>query len=84
MKYKTEKVRISSDGEEMKMLILIPSDPARGSNRPGVLWIHGGGYITGMSGMVYMSRAKTLLKNTAQLSFLRNTALREKHLILPL
>lgn len=42
MKYKTEKVRISSDGEEMKMLILIPSDPARGSNRPGVLWIHGG------------------------------------------
>ena len=62
MKYKTEKVRISSDGEEMKMLILIPSDPARGSNRPGVLWIHGGGYITGMSGMVYMSRAKNLVK----------------------
>ena len=62
MKYKTEKVRISSDGEEMEMLILIPSDPARGNNRPGVLWIHGGGYITGMSGMVYMSRAKKLVK----------------------
>lgn len=62
MKYKTEKVRISSDGEEMEMLILIPSDPAWGSNRPGVLWIHGGGYITGMSSMVYMSRAKNLVK----------------------
>ena len=62
MKYKTRKVSIPSDGEEMKMLILSPSDTDRSSNRPGILWIHGGGYITGMSGMVYMSRAKNLVK----------------------
>ncbi|MBQ9037511.1 MAG: alpha/beta hydrolase [Erysipelotrichaceae bacterium] len=28
-----------------------------------VLWIHGGGYITGMKEMVYMSRAMDLVKN---------------------
>ena len=30
--------------------------------RTGILWIHGGGYITGMAGMVHMSRAKNLVK----------------------
>ena len=30
--------------------------------RVGLLWIHGGGYITGMKEMVYMSRAADLLK----------------------
>ena len=33
-------------------LILRPAQPAEG--KPGVLWIHGGGYITGMKEMVYM------------------------------
>ncbi len=28
----------------------------------GLLWIHGGGYITGMKEMVYMSRAVDILK----------------------
>ena len=28
----------------------------------GVLWIHGGGYMTGMKEMVYMSRAMVLVK----------------------
>ena len=31
-------------------------------NAPGVLWIHGGGYILGMKEMVYMSRAVDLVK----------------------
>ena len=31
-------------------------------NAPGVLWIHGGGYITGLKEMVYMSRAVDLVK----------------------
>lgn len=61
MKYKTEKAKIFSDGIEIKLLILRPTDPAFRENRPGVLWIHGGGYITGMSQMVYMSRAKNLV-----------------------
>ncbi len=30
--------------------------------RTGLLWIHGGGYITGMKEMVYMSRAVDILK----------------------
>ncbi len=31
--------------------------------RVGLLWIHGGGYITGMKEMVYMSRAANLMKH---------------------
>lgn len=42
------------------VLILRPTQPAAG--KPGVLWIHGGGYITGMKEMVYMSRAADLVK----------------------
>ncbi len=61
MKYKSEKVKIVSEGVEIKLLILRPTDPAFQENRPGILWIHGGGYITGMSQMVYMSRAKNLV-----------------------
>ncbi len=32
-------------------------------NAPGILWIHGGGYMTGMKEMVHMSRAIDLVKN---------------------
>ena len=42
------------------VLILRPKYAAEG--KPGVLWIHGGGYITGMKEMVYMSRAADLVK----------------------
>lgn len=41
-------------------LILKPAK--REPTRVGLLWIHGGGYITGMKEMVYMSRAADLLK----------------------
>lgn len=61
MKYKSQTVTIPSDGANIKLLILRPTDPAFRENRPGILWIHGGGYITGMSQMVYMSRAKNLV-----------------------
>ena len=43
------------------LLILHPQHPKK--NAPGVLWIHGGGYILGMKEMVYMSRALDLVKN---------------------
>ena len=36
--------------------------PAEGKPGCAVLWIHGGGYVTGMKEMVYMSRAYDLVK----------------------
>ena len=53
---RVEKKRIG----RVPVLILQPAQPAAG--KPGVLWIHGGGYITGMKEMVYMSRAADLVK----------------------
>ena len=44
----------------MPVLILRPR--ARQQAACGVLWIHGGGYILGMKEMVYMGRAKDLVK----------------------
>lgn len=61
MRYKTEKVTIPSDGADIRLLILRPVGASGGTDRPGVLWIHGGGYVTGMAGMVHMSRAKDLV-----------------------
>lgn len=62
MKYTTLRTTIPAQGGSMKLLILRPEEPAPESGRPGVLWIHGGGYITGMAGMVYMSRALNLVR----------------------
>lgn len=36
---------------------------ANHAGRPGVLWIHGGGYFLGMKEMAYMGRAKDLVRN---------------------
>ncbi len=41
-------------------LILTPAEKT--SCRVGLLWIHGGGYVTGMKEMVYMGRGIDLLK----------------------
>ena len=46
----------------MNLLLLCPKGSTPPAGRPGVLWIHGGGYITGMPEIVYMSRAKNLVK----------------------
>ena len=45
----------------MPALVLMPK--VRKSGVPGVLWIHGGGYMTGMKEMVYMSRAVDLVRD---------------------
>ena len=45
---------------QISALVLSPEEPV--SDPPGILWIHGGGYITGMKEMVYMSRAMDLVK----------------------
>lgn len=58
-KYKTKTVYIPAGKEKLKLLILVPQN--ENTKRTGILWIHGGGYITGMAEMVYMSRAKDLV-----------------------
>ena len=46
-----------------KLLILRPTTAAKERARtPGILWIHGGGYVTGMAGMVFVSRARDLVR----------------------
>ena len=60
-RFRTKKIRIDSPGGKMRLLVLSP-DGADSSPRPGVLWIHGGGYFTGMPGMAYFSRARDLVE----------------------
>ena len=61
--YTVEKRNIPSPGGEMKLLILCPTANRKPQDQtPGILWIHGGGYVTGMAGMIYMSRAIDLVK----------------------
>lgn len=43
----------------MGLLILLPKARA-GERPPGVLWLHGGGYVTGMPEMALFSRARAL------------------------
>ena len=56
MKYRLKTVYIPSDGRKLKLLVLIP----QGKPAAGVLWIHGGGFLTGMSEMVFMTRGRAL------------------------
>lgn len=57
--YTVQKIRT----EGVKILILRPTKNVKErSKTPGVLWIHGCGYVTGMAGMVYISRALNLVK----------------------
>jgi len=61
--YTAQKIQIPSNGREMKMLILRPALAAQPREKtPGILWIHGGGYVTGMAEMIYLSRAVNLVK----------------------
>lgn len=53
---RVKKIRIG----RIPALILFPE--VRKKDVPGILWIHGGGYMTGMKEMVYMSRAVDLVR----------------------
>ena len=56
-----KRIVIKVNGRRVPVLILKPlSDP---QNAPGVLWIHGGGYLTGMKEMVFFSRGADLVRN---------------------
>ena len=54
------KARAVCGRRRVPLLILSPEDGAK--DAPGVLWIHGGGYVTGMKEMAYMSRAVDLVR----------------------
>lgn len=61
--YISEKLIIYSEGKPMKLIVLKPTKAKLPADKtPGILWIHGGGYATGMAAMVYMSRAIDLVK----------------------
>lgn len=52
------------DAAGIRLLILRPTKAAKPREEtPGILWLHGGGYATGMAGMVYISRALALVRN---------------------
>lgn len=54
------KKKIDYAGRKTSVLILSPKDKKEVS--AGVLWLHGGGYATGMKEMVFFSRAISLVK----------------------
>ena len=61
--YTIEKKKILSTGRDIEVWIVRPTVNAKPKEKtPGILWIHGGGYVTGMAGMIYMSRAIDLVK----------------------
>ena len=61
--YTVRKRRIPGPAGPMKLLILRPAKNAKPPEKtPGILWIHGGGYISGMPSMVYITRAIHLVK----------------------
>lgn len=61
--YTVQTVTISSGSYPLRLLILRPTVSAQPkANTPGILWIHGGGYVTGMAGMIHMSRAADLTR----------------------
>ena len=57
---RSEKRSIPSPGGTMTLRIARPANAV--DKLPGVLWIHGGGYIIGMSSMLYFSRAIDLVR----------------------
>lgn len=61
--YTMKRTKISADENEVELFVLRPTKNAKPKEKtPGILWIHGGGYITGMAKMIYMSRAMALVK----------------------
>ena len=61
MKLKRVIRRIETDAGRMKMIILRPE--RQETLRPGILWIHGGGYVMGYAAMAYVTMARTLAKH---------------------
>lgn len=58
---RVQKIYIPSEARRIPALVLSPEELS--APAAGVLWIHGGGYISGMKEMVYISRAVELVKS---------------------
>ena len=58
---RSKRISIKVNGLRVPLLILKPLDEPR--NAPGVMWIHGGGYMTGMKEMAYVGRAADLVRD---------------------
>ncbi len=58
---RSKRTSIRVNGLRVPLLILQPISKPK--NAPGVLWIHGGGYMTGMKEMAYIGRAADLVRN---------------------
>ena len=58
---RVQKIYIPSGVRRIPALVLSPEELS--APAAGVLWIHGGGYISGMKEMVYISRAVELVKS---------------------
>ena len=58
MKLRSSTRRIDTPAGKMKVIVLQPEE--RDRLLPGILWIHGGGYVTGMAAMVHYTMGKTL------------------------
>lgn len=58
-----KKIRIEAHGRKIPALVLFRAAAEDSiENAPGILWLHGGGYILGMKEMVHMGRAADLVK----------------------
>ena len=51
--------------KKLSLLILKRREQSADTQVPGVLWIHGGGYLMGMAEMAYQSRAIDLVREGA-------------------
>lgn len=58
---RVQKIYFPSGARRIPALVLSPEELS--APAAGVLWIHGGGYISGMKEMVYISRAVELVKS---------------------
>ena len=58
---RVQKIYIPAGARRVPALVLSPEELS--ASAAGVLWIHGGGYISGMKEMVYISRAIELVKS---------------------
>lgn len=57
---RAERIGIPAAGRTIPAIVVSPRQ--RGGGAPGVLWLHGGGFATGMKEMVFMSRAIDLVE----------------------
>lgn len=71
-------IKIQSGGHKIRLLILKPSHK-KAEKAPGVLWIHGGGFQSGSSRDVYVTRALSLVVKFGMVLIAPDYRLSRKH-----